>query len=106
MNRYIIIKMVSTLYEQARTGTLKVGDTLKEKNGNRTQTVNEIQKLYNEIYRIWFTNDEGISVSPTIKETWEKERKNIQDIYQRGGKKKRKSRRNKKTKRRKSQRHR
>ena len=97
MNRYIIIKMDSTLYEQAKTGTLKVGDILKKR--NLTRIVSEIYKLDNETYRISFTNKEGINVSSIINDEWEK-------VEQVGGKKKRKSRRNKKTKRRKSQRHR
>jgi len=100
MNRYIIIKMVS-LYEQAKTGTLTDGDRLKKKNSNIRRTVNAIEKLSENLYRISFTDNEGISVTPTIEEEWEKE----QDIHH-GGKNKRKSRRNKKTKRRKSHRHR
>ena len=76
---------------------------------DRQKTVHAIEKLSENLYRIWFTNNEGgIAVSPSIEEHWEKERKSIQDdiIYHYGGKNKRKSRRNKKTKRRKSQRHR
>jgi hypothetical protein len=101
MNRYIIMGSIPSLYYQAKTGTLRAGDTVRYKNNiARSFIVDEVVQLQHDAgYRIRLVGGMGFDVS-----------KNIQDQFEKyvvtGGKKKRKSRRNKKTKRGKSQRRR